>query len=71
MCHARGEIETGESIEVESLVGSRFTGRVVETTRCGPLEAVIPEVSGSAHITGVHEFVFDPADDLGKGFLVR
>ena len=68
---ARGEIALGESVTVESVVGSRFTGRAVEMTRVGPYEAVVPEVEGSAHITGRAELWLDPEDRLGEGFLVR
>jgi proline racemase len=32
---------------------------------------VIPEVSGTARITGRHEFLIDPEDPLGHGFLLR
>jgi len=71
--HARGEIKTGQSIVIESILGRRstFSGRVVGETRVGPYPAVIPEVSGSAFITGRSEFVIDPRDPLGKGFLVE
>ncbi len=69
--YARGEVEIGERIVIESLVGSRFGGCVVETARLGDREAVIPEVDGSAFITGLHEFLFDPDDPLSEGFLVR
>ena len=68
---ARGEIGIGEEIVIESLIGSRFSGRVVEDTVFGPQAAVIPEVAGRAHITGRHEFVLDPADELGNGFILR
>ena len=69
--HARGEIGPGETIVVESIIGSRFTGRIVETTTFGPYVAVIPEVGGTAHITGRHEFLIDPDDPLRDGFILR
>jgi proline racemase len=69
--HARGEIDPGESIVVESIIGSRFTGRIVEATTYGPHPAVIPEVRGTAHITGRHEFLIDPDDPLRNGFILR
>jgi len=69
--HARGELTVDQPIVIESIIGSRFTGRVVKTTTFGPYDAVIPEVEGSAHITGRHEFVFDPEDPLRKGFILR
>jgi len=68
---ARGEIEIGQSIKIESIIGSCFTARVVETTRFGPYDAVVPEVEGSAYITGRHEFLIDPEDPLQKGFILR
>jgi proline racemase len=69
--HARGEIGVGEPMVVESIIGSRFTGRIVETTAFGPYPALIPEVEGTAHITGRHEFLIDPADPLRDGFILR
>ena len=69
----RGEIADGEIIAIESILGkaSVFTGRVVGTTQVGDHLAVIPEVSGTAFITGRSEFRIDPEDELGRGFLVR
>jgi trans-L-3-hydroxyproline dehydratase len=69
--HARGEIAVGETIVIESIIGSRFEGRVVETTSFGPHAAVVPEVSGTAHITGRHEFLVDPEDERRHGFVLR
>jgi proline racemase len=69
--HARGEVAVGQPIVVESIIGSRFTGRIVETTTFGPYDAIIPEVEGTAHITGQHEFLIDPVDPLGQGFILR
>jgi proline racemase len=69
--HARGQVAIGQPIVVESIIGTRFTGRIVETTTFGPYDAIIPEVEGTAHITGRHEFLIDPADPLGKGFILR
>ncbi len=68
---SRGEIGVGEDFTVESILGTTFTGRVVEATTFGPHPAVIPEVSGTAHITGRHEFLVDPRDPLRRGFLLR
>jgi proline racemase len=69
--HARGEIALHQPIVIESIIGSRFTGRVAEVTSFGPHRAIIPEVEGTAHITGRHEFLLDPADPLRHGFLLR
>ncbi len=69
--HARGDIGPGEPLVVESMVGSRFTGRVAKRVRCGPHAAVVPEVEGSAHLTGSAEYWLDPDDPFRHGFLVR
>ncbi len=69
--HARGEVGVGEPIVVESIIGTRFSGRIVGTTTFGPHPAIIPEVEGAAHITGRHEFLIDPDDPLKDGFILR
>src|SRR5215475_9860512 len=52
--YARGEIGAGEPITIESIIGSKFTGRVTQTGTFGLYSAVIPEVEGTARITGRH-----------------
>jgi proline racemase len=69
--HARSEVGVGEPIVVESIIGTRFRGRIVATTSYGPYPAVVPEIEGSAHITGRHEFLVDPEDPLRDGFILR
>jgi trans-L-3-hydroxyproline dehydratase len=69
--HARGEIGAGEPMTVESIIGTRFTGRIVKETTYGPHAAVIPEVEGTAFITGRSEFLIDPCDPLRDGFILR
>jgi proline racemase len=68
---ARNEIKIGEPMVVESIIGTRFAGRIVETTAFGPYPAIIPEVEGAAYITGRHEFLIDPNDPLKTGFILR
>jgi trans-L-3-hydroxyproline dehydratase len=68
---ARGELEKGRPFVVESILGTCFTGRIAKVTPFGPYEAVIPEVSGSAHIIGRNEFLIDPSDPLRHGFILR
>jgi len=69
--HARGELPPGRPITVESILGSTLTVQVVATTKVGPHDAVVPEVSGSAYFTGRNEFWFDPADPWARGFIFR
>jgi proline racemase len=69
--YARGQLAEGETFVVESIIGTRFTGRILGTTTFGGYEAVIPEIEGSAHIVGRHEFLIDPSDPLRDGFILR
>lgn len=48
-----------------------MTVAAVERTSFGPHEAIIPEVSGAASITGRNEFYFDPDDPFREGFILR
>ena len=48
-----------------------LTVKAVEKTSYGPYDAVVPEVEGSAFITGRHEFFIDDADPLAEGFILR
>lgn len=68
---ARGELGIDEPIVVESIVGSRFSGRILSSTQVGEHPAVIPEITGTAHITGRNELLIDPDDPLAYGFFIR
>jgi len=68
---ARGNLRAGQAFEVESILGTCFTGRVADKIPYGPYEAVIPEISGPAHITGSSEWIIDPDDPLKNGFVLR
>lgn len=69
--HARGEVSINQPIIIESIIGTRFSGRILRTTTFGIYPAVIPEVTGTAFITGCNEFFIDPADPLKDGFILR
>ena len=67
---ARGELGDG-AITIESLIGTTFDVRVAGETRVGHTPAVVAEVTGTAHVTGRHEFLIDPGDPLAEGVLLR
>jgi trans-L-3-hydroxyproline dehydratase len=67
---SRGELAVGESLHVESIIGTKFQVRCVKETTAGGFRAIIPEVTGSASMTGEHRFVLDPRDSLPQGFLI-
>ncbi len=67
----RGEINYGETMTIESITGSVFKGSVVTEKDYGPYSAVIPQVEGTAHITGIQTFIIDPNDPMKDGFIFR
>ncbi len=69
--HAKGELALNNAITIESVLGSTMSVTAVERTKYGPHEAIVPEVSGTAHVTGRNEFYFDPEDALRSGFIFR
>jgi proline racemase len=69
--HAKGNLRVDERFVIESLIGTSFTGRVARETAFGEYAAVVPEVEGSAYVTGTHEFVISPDDPLKEGFILR
>ncbi len=71
LLHVEGRIRVGEILRHRSIVDSSFAGRVTGETSVAERPAVITEVEGSAHLTGRSQFVLDPRDPLGTGFLLR
>lgn len=67
----RKEIDFGETMTIESITGSIFSGSVISEEDYGGYKAVTPQVEGTAHITGMHTFVIDPKDPMKDGFILR
>jgi len=68
---AKDELGLNERVTIESILGSTMSVEVIEVTKLGSYDAVIPEVSGTASITGRNEFYFDPEDPFRNGFIFR
>ena len=67
----RNEIDYGDTMTIESITNSVFKGSIVSEEDYGPFKAVIPQVEGTAHITGMQTFVIDPKDPMKNGFILR
>jgi proline racemase len=63
-------LATGAPLVHESVIGTRFTARVVGVHEEAGRREVLTEVRGSASLTGMHHFVLDPHDVLGEGFTL-
>jgi proline racemase len=68
---ADGRLPRGTVLRHDSIVGSTFTGVVLDLLDVGGRAAVIPQVSGMAYRTGEHAFSIDPHDPLVPGFVLR
>jgi proline racemase/trans-L-3-hydroxyproline dehydratase len=66
--YAKGRLDLQHPFVNESLIGTRFTGRLLREERVGSMTAVVPEISGNAYVTGFQQFVVDPRDPLKFGF---
>jgi len=67
LLHELGVLAEGDVLTHDSIIGTRFSGRVAETTDAG----VIPEVTGMAYRVGSSTFELDPRDPLASGFSLR
>jgi proline racemase len=68
--HARGRLAIGEDFRHEGILGTVFTGRLLEETRIGDRTAVVPQITGQAWITGIADYVVDPTDPFPDGFTI-
>jgi proline racemase len=68
--HARGALAIGEPFVNESVIGTRFTGRLVEETTVAGRPAVVPEITGRAWITGMGQYLLDAEDPFPAGFAL-
>jgi proline racemase len=68
--HAKGELAVGEPFLHEGILGTVFTGHLVEETTVGEYRAAVPTITGQAWITGFARYVVDPSDPFPDGFTV-
>ncbi len=66
-----GRLPAGTVLRHDSIVGSTFTGTVLDTVEAAGRRAVLPQVTGMAYRTGEHLFSVDPHDPLVPGFVLR
>lgn len=64
------DLPTGSEIIQESIIGSKFVGKVLDQTKVGEFNAIIPSIRGSAWIIGEHKFTLHSSDIYPEGFTV-
>jgi proline racemase len=63
-------MKPGEQLTHESIIGSRFEGRIAREARVGSLAGVVPAIRGRAWVTGVRTVMLDPTDPWPQGYVV-
>jgi len=69
--HHRGLMRVGSAYVSEGLLGLQFTARIGGETQVEGRSAILPEITGTAYLTGFSQFHFDPADPLRGGYLLE
>lgn len=67
---AKGELDLNQEVIAEGVAGGLFRGRLTDFIDIGGTQAVVPEITGTAHITGFHQFLLDTLDPLNEGFVL-
>lgn len=65
---AKGQMKAGDELVLESLIGSRFTGRIARETTLAGRHAIVPQITGRGWITGIHQHMLDPSDPWPEGY---
>jgi proline racemase len=68
--HHRGTMGVGATFVSRGLLGLDFTGRIAGETTVDGRPAILPEITGTAYLTGFSQFLFDPDDPVRAGFLL-
>ena len=68
--HAKGKLGLGVPFPHEGILGTIFIGKLLRETHVGSYRAVVPELSGTAWITGFAQYVLDPEDPFPEGYTL-
>ncbi|MFK7860557.1 MAG: proline racemase family protein [Granulosicoccus sp.] len=71
LLHAQGRMHSGDTLTARSIIGSTFVGRIVDVACVADTAAIIPEISGRAWISGVHQHMLDPDDPWPRGYRLK
>ncbi|HWI92865.1 MAG TPA: 4-hydroxyproline epimerase [Flavisolibacter sp.] len=68
--YAKGKLKKGDEFIHESIIGSKFIGRIEEETTLTNKKAIVPSIEGWAMITGYNTIIIDDDDPYAHGFQV-
>ena len=65
---AKGKLKIGEPFVHESIIGTKFIGRVEGVTKIGDFNGIIPSIEGWAQLLGFNNVIIDDDDQFPEGF---
>jgi 4-hydroxyproline epimerase len=68
--YAKGTLKVGEPFVHESIIGSKFVGKVEAETTLNGKQAIVPSIQGWAQVTGYNNIIIDDDDPYAHGFQV-
>ena len=68
--HAKGKLKVGKEFIHESIIGSKFIGKIEKETTIGGKPAIIPSIEGWAIMTGYNTIFIDDDHPFKEGFSV-
>ena len=68
--YAQGKLKMGDEFVHESIIGSKFIGRIEEETTLDGKKAIVPSIEGWAIIHGFNHIILDDEDPYVHGFQV-
>lgn len=68
--HAKGKLKKGDVFIHESIIGSKFNGRVEDVVKIGEIDAIVPSIEGWAKVYGYNTIKIDDDDPYAHGFQV-
>jgi proline racemase len=70
LLHHHGRIKPGQTLTNYSPLNTAFEAEIIDLKKVGAFDAVVVQIRGTAHITGVHRFFLDPDDPFQQGFML-
>lgn len=68
--YLEGKLKLNEEFIHESIIGTKFVGRIISEVKIGDITGIIPELEGECSITGFNNFILDKNDTIGNGFIL-
>lgn len=67
----KGVLSAGDSIISESILGTKFTGKIIDMMDFHGYRAITPEITGTGYVLGTQQFFIDARDPFKEGFSLN